>query len=109
MNASQTNTNMLSSGLSGGFNDLSVDAAPSMMSTTTGGARKSAATKKSLPKKMTLCGRERLVYKEGRSCYVTINKEKVPLSKAKEMDKVYKKEKKEKTQKSKRTTKRTKV
>lgn len=47
-------------------------------------------------RKVKLMGRERAVVKMGRSSYVVIKGAKVPLSKAKEMDKEYRKAKKEK-------------
>lgn len=47
-------------------------------------------------RKVKLMGRERAVVKVGRSSFVVIKGEKVPLTKAKEMDKEYRKAKKEK-------------
>ena len=47
-------------------------------------------------RKEKLCGRERLVVKEGRGSFVIINKEKVSLTKAKELDKEYRRQQKEK-------------
>jgi hypothetical protein len=46
-------------------------------------------------KKALLLGRERNVFRDGRSFYVVMKGEKVPLSKAKEMDAAAKKAKKE--------------
>lgn len=57
----------------------------------TGGAKKKAATVKKL-----LCGRERLVTKEGRSSFVVISGSKYTMSEAKAMDAQWRKEKKEK-------------
>lgn len=53
---------------------------------TTGGAPK---------KKVNICGRDRVVTKEGRYSYVTIQGDKVSMSKAREMDKQYKQQKKQ--------------
>lgn len=61
------------------------------MPTHTGGAKKSKAT----TSKKHLCGRDRLVTKEGRSSFVVIKGTKVSLTKAKELDAKYKKAKKE--------------
>lgn len=66
------------------------------MPTHTGGAKKSKSKKvKATTSKKHLCGRERLVTKEGRSSFVVIKGTKVSLTKAKEMDAKYKKAKKE--------------
>lgn len=59
----------------------------SVLHSTTGGSR-------SNKRKVHICGRDRVVTKQGRFSYVTIKGEKVSMSKAKEMDKAYKKNKK---------------
>ena len=64
--------------------------APSMTNTATGGGKKTSTTKK------VLLGRERVVTKEGRSCYVVINGKKETLTVAKQMDAEWRKEKKAK-------------
>lgn len=61
-----------------------------------GGASKrrpSSAKKSPKPVKVKLCGRERTVKKDGDRTVVVINKRKVELSRAKEMDKKYKEKK----------------
>lgn len=57
---------------------------------TVGGARKPKATKQHI------CGRDRLVTKDGRSYVVVINNQKVTLTEAKKMDVAWRKEKKAK-------------
>jgi hypothetical protein len=65
----------------------------SAMQKLTGGAKKSKTQnpkKTEKPCKMHLCGRDRVVRKEGTKSFVVINKKKVELVKAKEMDKKFK-------------------